>query len=143
VSLPLDVLAKALPYPEDVVEYDYDHVGVEGLDLVLVEALESVTLPLEVEGGAHDVGARASANLLDDLLYDGLVVLFHAFWTTVVEVEYVEFGKCGVVEAGLLDDVFEQVVVVEVDELPHLSEDVVPAVAGGADADDYLALCGH
>jgi len=53
------------------------------------------------------VGSGASSDLLCDLVDGGFVVVFHAFGAAVVEVEYVEFGEFGVVEAGFFDDVFE------------------------------------
>ena len=82
-------------------------------------------------------------SLIIDLVDGSFVVAFHAFGTAVVKVEDIKFGEIGVVEASLFDYVLEQVVIVEGGVVPHLVEDVVSTITGGACADNDSSLCSH
>ncbi len=134
VVLPLGVPAEPVPDPDEVVEDDYKEVRVDEPHVLVGEALKPVALPLEVVGGAHDVGATFLVYLGHDLAYGLLAVVLHLLGLAVVEVQYVDLVEVGAVEPGLIDDVPEEVVVAEAGYLAELVEHLVPAVPGGAGA---------
>jgi len=140
VVLPLGVPAQPVPDPDEVVEDDYEEVGVEEPHVLVGEAQEPVALPLEVVGGADDVDAALLVDLGHDLPYGLLAVVLHLHGLAVVEVQDVDLVEVGAVQPGLLDDVLEEVVVPEAGDVVQLVEHLVPSVAWGAGADDHPFL---